>query len=76
MASGDNPLKPKVLLLAPTGMAANLIGGTTLQTGLNLKFGTRYLPLQDAKREEFRVLFEDLVLIIVDEFSMVGADAL
>ena len=23
---GDNPLKPKVLLLAPTGMAASLIG--------------------------------------------------
>ena len=23
---GDHPLKPKVLLLGPTGMAANLIG--------------------------------------------------
>ena len=28
------------------------------------------------KREELRVLFEDLQLIIVDEFSMVSADAL
>ena len=73
---GDNPLKPKVLLLAPTGMAACLIGGTTLQTGLGLKFGTKYLPLKDIKREELRVLFEDLQLIIVDEFSMVSADAL
>merc|ERR1711860_130960 len=73
---GDCPLKPKVLLLAPTGMAACLIGGTTLQTGLGLKFGTKYLPLQDAKREEYRVLFEDLQLIIIDEFSMVSADSL
>ena len=24
--AGDHPLKPKVLLLGPTGMAANLIG--------------------------------------------------
>ena len=40
--AGDNPLKPKVLLLAPTGMAASLIGGTTLQSGLGLKFGTKY----------------------------------
>ena len=26
---GDNPFKPKVLLLGPTGMAATLINGTT-----------------------------------------------
>ena len=65
---GDNPLKPKVILLAPTGMAACLIDGTTLQTGLGLKFGTKYLSLQDAKREEYRVLFEDLQLVIIDEF--------
>ena len=55
---GDNPMKPKVLLLAPTGMAASLIHGTTLQTGLNMKFGTKYLAMNDKKREELRVLFE------------------
>ena len=55
---GDNPMKPKVLLLAPTGMAASLIYGTTLQTGLNMKFGTKYLAMNDKKREELRVLFE------------------
>ena len=73
---GDNPMKPKVILLAPTGMAASLIRGTTLQTGLNLKFGTKYVKLSDSKREEFRVMFEELQLVIIDEFSMVSADAL
>ena len=57
-------------------MAATLINGTTLQSGLGLKFGTEYLPLSSKRREEYRSLFEELEVIIIDEFSMVSADAL
>ena len=93
--AGDDPYKPIVLLLGPTGMAAVLIGnisylslfkrenekyvfsdGTTLQSGLNLRFGTEYNALSSQKREEMRAFFENLQVIIIDEFSMVSADAL
>ena len=74
---GDNPLKPKVLILAPTGIAANLIHGTTLHTGLGFKFGSRkYLPLKDSRLETFRKSFEELEVIIMDEFSMISVDQL
>ena len=74
--AGDHPLKPKLCLFAPTGIAAHLIDGTTYQTGLGFKFGTKYLPLRDAKLEEFRKLFEDLNLIVLDEMSMLSSDRL
>ena len=74
---GDHPLKPKVLILGPTGMAASLIDGTTFETGLSFKFGTKkYLPLRDAQLESFRNLLEELELIIMDEFSMIKSDRL
>ena len=47
-----------------------------MQSGLGLKFGTEYLPLSSKRREEYRSLFEELEVIIIDEFSMVSADAL
>ena len=34
----DTSEKPKILLLGPTGMAASLIGGTTLHSGLDFNF--------------------------------------
>ena len=74
---GDHPLKPKILIMGPTGMAANLIEGTTLNTGLGFAFGSRkYLPLRDARLESFRNLFEELELIIMDEMSMIKSDML
>lgn len=73
---GDHPEKPKVALLAPTGIAASLIGGTTIQTGLSFKFGRDYLPLNDQAREQIRVDLDDLQLIVIDEMSMISADAL
>ena len=34
------------------------------------------MPLRDAKLEEFRNLFEELEVIILDELSMIGSDML
>ena len=74
---GDNPLKPKILLMAHTGIAAHLINGTTLHTALGFKFGGRkYLPLRDSRLEYFRSSFEELEVIIMDELSMISADQL
>ena len=75
---GDHPNKPKAILLAPTGIAASLIGGTTIHTGLNFMFGSgdNFLPLPDQAREQTRIDLEDLQLIIVDEMSMISSDTL
>ena len=52
------------------------LGGTTIHTGLDFKFGGQYLPLLDEAREKIRLQFEDLQLIIIDEMSMVSVDML
>ena len=53
------------------------IGGTTIHTGLGFKFGcNQYLPLRNAKLEEMRTNFEELEIIIMDEFSMISSDHL
>ena len=74
---GDHPLKPKVLKMAFTGMASSLAEGTTVHTGLGFKFGSRkYLPLRESRLEYYRKIFEELEVIIIDEFSMISADML
>ena len=52
------------------------LGGTTVHTGLNMKYGRDYWPLSDEEREKTRLELEDLELIIIDEMSMISADML
>ena len=72
----DNPDYPTVLLLAFTGVAAKNIGGTTLHSGLNFKFGTDMLDFTPEKLDLTRKQLENVEVVIVDEFSMVSADNL
>ena len=69
-----NPELSTVLLLAPTGVAAINIDGTTINTGIAIPKETGdYLPaMSDQRKTQYRLALKDLKLIIVDEISMVG----
>ena len=43
---------------------------------MDLKFGIHHIPLSDHKLAQFRDNLSELSLIIIDEFSLVGADML
>ena len=69
-----NPELQTVLLMAPTGVAAINIDGTTINTGIAIPKETGdYLPaMSDQRKTQYRLALKDLKLIIVDEISMVG----
>ena len=60
--------------MAPTGVAAINIDGTTINTALAIpKEAGDILPaMSDQKKTQLRLLLVDLKLIIIDEISMVG----
>ena len=71
--------KPKVLLMAPTGVAAVNNDGTTIHTALNIpmgSFGKNVPPMGDKMKSSLRNKLSDLKVIIVDEMSMVSNDLL
>ena len=67
---------PYVIRAAPTGMAASNVDGLTLHSAVKLNFGTNYTPLGDKNREVLRNRFQNVQVLIVDEFSMVKSDQL
>ena len=69
-----NPERQMVLLLAPTGVAAINIEGTTLNTFLSIpkNAGYKVSAMSDQKKTQMRLLFSELKLIIIDEISMVS----
>ncbi|RUA05461.1 MAG: hypothetical protein DSY43_04560, partial [Gammaproteobacteria bacterium] len=69
-----NPELPTVLLMAPTGVAAININGTTINTALAIpkETGDSVPPMSDQKRTQMRLSLSELKLIIIDEISMVG----
>ena len=70
----SNPELPTVLLMAPTGVSAINIEGTTINTGLAIPKQTgEILPvMSDQKKTQIRVLLSELKLIIIDEVSMIS----
>ena len=74
--SGDSPNHPRVLVCAPTGKAASLVGGITLHSAFDFKFGLEHRALSDKSLAKFRDNFKHLKLVIIDEVSLLGADML
>ncbi|MEM1214967.1 MAG: DEAD/DEAH box helicase [Bacteroidota bacterium] len=65
----------KVVVLAPTGVAALNVKGQTIHSFFG--FPPRLLdPGKDIKRRRFRRLYQKLDTVIIDEISMVRADML
>ena len=74
-----NVEKPKVLLMAPTGVAAINIDGTTIHTALNIpigNFGKNLPPLNSQMKSRLRNKLSDLKVLMIDEISMVSNDLL
>ena len=67
-----------VLLTAPTGVAAFNIGGMTLHSALFLNVGRfgGYQPLSSERLNLLRTTISSLLLLIIDEVSMVGSNML
>ena len=65
--------------MAPTGVAAINIDGTTIHTALNIPvgyFGKNLPSLSDKMRSTLRNRLADLKVIIIDEISMVSYNLL
>lgn len=60
--------------MAPTGVSAINIEGTTINTGLAIpkETGENLPAMSDQKKTQIRVLLSELKLIIIDEVSMVS----
>jgi len=69
-----NPDLQTVLLMAPTGIAAINISGTTINTALAIpKHSGENLPaMSDQTKTHLRIALKELKLLIIDEISMVS----
>ncbi|XP_052075796.1 uncharacterized protein LOC127713867 [Mytilus californianus] len=72
---GENPNQKSIILAAPTGKAAYLVGGVTMHAafGVPANQGFQYRPLKHELLNTFRHQLEHLQLIIIDEISMCGS---
>ena len=70
---GGDADKPRILLLALTGVAAININGTTIHSGLGINVGSKLYPLNDQQHVVLRNKLSEVRLIIIDEISMVSS---
>ena len=71
---GDETGCPYIVKTAFTGTAASNIDGQTLHTSFGFTFDNKHYSLSDKTRDEKRILFRNLKIIIIDEVSMVKSD--
>merc|ERR1712240_111836 len=76
--SGAELDKPISLTVAPTGVAAYLVNGTTIESALGIQPSKdkAYIKNEPSRNSNLRFLYEDLQVIFIDEVSMVGSDML
>ncbi|XP_053378668.1 uncharacterized protein LOC128548229 [Mercenaria mercenaria] len=74
---GNEPSKPTILLMAPTGTAAFNIGGCTVHSSFLLptKITEIYRKLSDSTCNQLRVQLCQLKVVVIDEISMVSLKA-
>ena len=65
-----NPEKPRILILAPTGVAAINVDGTMIHTALGINVRHKLYPFNDRQRGILRNKLSEIKLIIIDEISM------
>ena len=65
----------KKMIVAPTGVAALNIGGSTINSAFRIGFDT-FPVIQESKDPRFKKLLKNLELLIIDEISMVRAPML
>ena len=73
MRNSVNPDRPRVLILAPTGVAAININGRTVHSGLGLGIGKDFFPLNDKQQGILRNKLSEVKLVIINEISMVSS---
>ena len=73
MYKGGELDKPRILLLAPTGVAAININGTTIHSALGTNIGGKLYPLSEQHRAALRNNLSEVRLIVIDEISMVSS---
>ena len=70
---GGHAHKPRILLLAPTGVAAININGIAIHSGLGINAGSKLYPLNDQQGAALRNKLSEVRLIITDKISMVSS---
>ncbi|HIE17219.1 MAG TPA: WYL domain-containing protein [Dehalococcoidia bacterium] len=71
-----NTTKKKVVVLAPTGVAALNVRGQTIHSFFNLKPGITPEKVKRVGRDSYNSTYKELDAIVIDEISMVRADLL
>ena len=76
--SGQELDKPQYLAMAPTGVAAYIIQGSTIESALGIMPGSNnsFNMGGQSRNSKFRFMYDELKLLFFDEISMVDSNKL